>query len=175
MRILSTLALSAVGVSASQTDSLKINPLHPLNYLKSGSLLQKLVQNLSLKVNDAGDVTYSQCDDDAGAFILDSSSTSNSPDPIVKDSDLSLNLVGIVSDTIEVTNFHVHVDWNDSTLYDEDHPQDNTYDSTYEYSVKWNVPSYAPSGHYKVALTGTGNSGSVQGGKVLCVQADFDL
>ena len=40
-------------------------------------------------------------------------------------------MYGIVTDIIEVKNFHVHVDWNGSTLYDEDHPQDVLVDSAF--------------------------------------------
>jgi len=76
---------------------------------------------------------------------------------------------------MEVTNIHIHVDWNGIPLYDEDFKQDNTYDSTYSYSLGWNVPAFAPSGKYAVKIRGTGNAGSVQGGNVICVNANFDL
>ena len=73
-----------------------------------------------------------------------------------------------------MTNLHVHVDWNKSTLYDQDVPQDNTYDSAYAFTVGWTVPSYAPSGAYAVNLRATGKSGSVTG-SLLCVNATFNL
>jgi len=68
---------------------------------------------------------------------------------------------GIVTETIEVFNTHIHVEWNDSPLYDDDFKQDNTYDSTLDYSLTWNIPGFAPAGHYTVTVTGTGNSASV--------------
>ena len=109
-----------------------------------------------------------------GVFAFDESSTTYNPNPIVKSSTLKLNLAGNVSDEIEVTNVHVHVDWNGSTLYDEDHKQDNKYDSSYAYTISWDVPAYAPSGHYDITITGTGNSEG-SSGKVMCVNAQMDL
>ena len=79
-----------------------------------------------------------------------------------------------MQDEIEVTNIHVHVDWNGATLYDQDLKQDNKYDSSYAYTVSWLVPSFAPSGLYDVTLTGTGNY-SGDNGKVLCVNAKMTL
>jgi hypothetical protein len=72
-------------------------------------------------------------------------------------------------------NVHIHVDWNDSPLYDEDNEASNVYDSDLEYHLKWNVPSFAPSGHYDVHVIGTGDAESVSGGKVFCVRAQMDL
>ena len=141
------------------------------------NLAQTLIRSSHLKsdkVAATGVVTWTQCADQAGDFQFDESSTTYSPNPIVKGTDLKLNLDGIVSDPMEITNIHVHVDWNGSTLYDEDLPQDNKYDSTYAYTVGWNVPSYAPSGHYDVTITGTGNAEGVTG-TVMCVNAQMDL
>lgn len=72
-------------------------------------------------------------------------------------------------------NVHIHVEWNSSPLYDEDNEGTNVYDSDVEYNLGWNVPSYAPSGHYDVTVTGTGNAASVTGGKVMCIKAYMDL
>ena len=55
-------------------------------------------------------------------FTFDESSTTTTPSPITKGSTINLNLAGIVSNNIEVTNVHIHVDWNKSTLYDQDIP-----------------------------------------------------
>ena len=117
-----------------------------------------------------GDVVYKQCDDDTGSFTFDADNTNNVPAPIVKGSDASLNLAGIVSDTIEVTNVHIHVDWNGSTLYDQDFSQDNKYDSSYNYSLTWNIPSFAPSGAYFAKVVGTGPNGSN-----MCITGAFTL
>jgi hypothetical protein len=135
---------------------------------------QMLDQTTLIAVDDnlrVGEVTYTQCDDDTGSFTLDTDSTSNDPNPVTKGQDVSLNLVGIVSDSIEVKNVHIHVDWNGTPLYDEDNKQDNTYDSDYTYSLKWNVPSYAPSGDYDITVTGLDDAQS----KLLCVEAKMTL
>ena len=146
---------------------------NPDNFAKSNLIKELMMSKVANFVGS--DVTYGQCDDVAGAFTFDSDNTSNSPAPPVKGSDVTLNLAGIVSETIEVSNVHIHVDWNGSTLYDEDHAQDNTYDSAYNYSLKWAIPSYAPSGAYAVTITGTGNTSSVSSDVVLCISANFTL
>ena len=146
---------------------------NPENFAKAG-LIKELMMSKVANFKGTGDVTYGQCADDAGVFTFDSDNTNNVPAPAVKGSDVTLNLAGIVSDSIEVTNVHIHVDWNGSTLYDEDHAQDNVYDSTYNYSLKWSIPSYAPSGAYAVKVLGTGNSSS-GAGSVMCISADFTL
>ena len=143
------------------------------NFSKNG-LVQKLMESKVANFKGTGDVTYAQCADDAGVFTFDGDNTSNVPAPAVKGSDVTLNLAGIVSDAIEVTNVHIHVDWNGSTLYDEDHAQDNTYDSSYNYSLKWAIPSYAPSGAYALKVLGTGNS-AAGAGSVYCISANFTL
>ena len=150
----------------------RLNLFNYANYEKNGLL--KALMDAPLTPNGLGDVTYSQCDDDFGLFTLDTDNTNNTPAPAVKGQDVSLNLAGIVSDTIEVTNVHVHVDWNGAPLYDEDHAQHNQYDSSYNYSLKWAIPSYAPSGAYDIHLTGTGNSSSGSG-TAICVRAQMNL
>ena len=152
---------------------IKIPLFNPENFLRNGlvkNLMESKVQNLK----GTGDVTYGQCGDDAGVFTFDGDNTSNTPAPVTKGSEVTLNLAGIVSDSIEVTNVHIHVDWNGSTLYDEDHSQDNVYDSTYNYQLSWAVPSYAPSGAYAIKITGTGNSSS-GAGTVMCITANMTL
>lgn len=72
-------------------------------------------------------------------------------------------------------NIHIHVDWNDSPLYDEDNEGSTVYDSDVEYRLGWNVPAFAPDGHYDVHITGTGDTDSVKDGKVLCIRAQMDL
>ena len=96
-----------------------------------------------------------------GAFTFDEDNTKVTPYPVKKGDTILFHLVGIVSDTITVTNVHVHVDWNKSTLWDEDHKQNNTYDSDYSYDLSWLVPSYAPSGDYDIHLKGTGTDQGV--------------
>ena len=153
--------------------SLKIDLFNPANYSQH-NLVKNLLESRANMVQGTGDVTFAQCDDDFGVFSFDKTNTRTNPDPLVKGQNVAFNLAGIVSDTITVTNLHIHVDWNGSTLYDEDHPQSNTYDSSYNYSLGWFVPSFAPSGHYAVTITGTGtNEGD--NGTVICVNAGMDL
>ena len=168
-----TAALLAFGVAAND----RIEVFHPSNYKNlMSTLIDGLVHKKFQKTDlgATGIVTWAQCSDDVGVFVFDESATSTDPSPVVKGSDVKLNLGGQVSDTMIVTNIHVHVLWNGSNLYDQDLKQNNTYDSTYKYTVGWNVPSYAPSGHYDVTMTGTGSSEGTDG-TVLCVNAQFDL
>ena len=151
---------------------IQIDLFNPANFAKH-NLVKELMMSKMNASNGLGDVTYSHCTD-SGVFTLDLSNTNNVPSPAVKGSDVSLNLAGTVSDTIEITDVHVHVDWNGATLYDEDHKQDNTYDASYNYSLKWAIPSYAPSGAYAVQVKGTGFS-SAGPGSVMCISANFTL
>ena len=109
-----------------------------------------------------------------GAFTFDEDNTNVKPYPVKKGDTINFHLAGIVSDTITVTNVHVHVDWNGSTLWDEDHKQNNKYDSDYKYDLSWAVPSFAPSGKYDIHLKGTGTDQGVEG-VVLCVEAIMNL
>ena len=166
--------LIALGAARETTNSAQIQPF---GYQNLGNLVQAL---MTREVSDStltatGIVSWKQCNDDAGVFMFDDSTTSVDPTPVHKNVDVKLNLGGIVSDPMTITNIHVHVKWAGVNLYDEDIPQNNTYDSAYKYTVGWNVPSFAPSGHYDVTMTGTGNAGSVHGGLVMCVNAQFDL
>ena len=124
-----------------------------------------------------GVTTYTQCDDDVGVFTMDSIKTKNSPNPVTKGSTLEFTLAGIVSDAMEVKNLHVHVLINKLPLWNEDHKQVKTYSDTYQDNFSWKVPSYAPSGHYDVTFTGTGNvaDAGVTDGTVLCVNVQMDL
>ena len=165
--------LAAIGC----TQAHNIDLFNPANFANMGQhqLVKQMLESTSLvSVSDAvnGAVTFTQCDDDVGVFNLDTDNTKSVPDPVAKGSDVSLNLAGIVSDTIEVKNVHIHVDWNGSTLYDEDNAQDNTYDSDLEYALTWNVPSYAPSGAYDVFVKAYDDDKS---SVLYCVEAQFSL
>ena len=83
--------------------------------------------------------------------------------------------MGIVSETIDVSNINIHVDWNGAPLYDEDHDEENKYDSDFTYQLGWDVPSFAPSGDYFITVTGTGTTESGENGTVLCVNAAMTL
>ena len=142
-----------------------------MSYAKAPNLMQSLIGAVVREAPkaDPGMVTFSQCDDDLGLFTFDEDSTTVTPQPITKGSTIDFDLVGGVSDTVTVENFHVHVDWNTSPLYDEDDEDGTTYDSDYEFHLSWDVPTYAPDGDYSIDLIGyTGDSK-----KAVCVHADF--
>ena len=168
MHKLSAIALATVAAH-------EINVFAPQNFLQK-NLIQSLLRTVTMDAPlTLGEVTYGQCDDDAGAFTLDMKQTTNSPNPIVKGQKVSLMLRGIVSEGVDVDNVHVHVDWNGSTLYDQDIAMTEHYDSTYQYDVSWDVPSYAPSGSYAVTMKGHGKTDEVSDGIVMCTTANFDL
>ena len=124
-----------------------------------------------MEVSDASNgVTFKQCDDDKGSFQMDQSATVAVPEPLVKGSDVKLHLEGLLTDKIHVENIHIHVDWNSSPLYDEDHKDGTDYDSNIVEEISWAVPSYAPDGAYHVVLTGYDTDKKT---KVMCVTADF--
>ena len=164
---------TALLVSIVAANDITIGQIPLQNYL-SKDLVKNMISTLRIKANglhDTGKVSYSQCDDETGSFQLDTSSTYNSPDPLTKGIDISFVLAGILSDDIHVDNVHIHVDWNGSPLYDEDH-KDAVKDFSDSFNMKlgWSVPSYAPDGNYAVKLVGTNASTSKTN---LCVDAAF--
>ena len=137
------------------------------NLLKAGkSFVDRKINN---KLTDSGAITWGNCDSETPAFHFDQDATSVTPNPLTKGSTIQFDLVGTMDASTEVDNLHVHVDWNGSTLYDEDDKDGQTYDSDYEFKMHWDVPSYAPDGAYAIKLTGTNASN----GEVVCVQANF--
>ena len=164
---------TALLVSSVAANDITMGQIPLQNYL-SKDLVKNMITTLRIKAHgltDSGKVAYSECDDDTGSFQLDTSSTSNSPDPITKGTDLTFNLAGILSDDIHVDNVHIHVDWNGSPLYDEDHKQDKKdFSDNFNMQLGWNVPAYAPDGKYAVQIVGTNASTNKSN---LCVKADF--
>ena len=174
MNKLTYTALLASSAMATHSE-IRINAMAPENYLNKNLMSSLLKTPFLTQKNDVGVVTFTQCDDDAGAFTLDTKATTEQPNPVTKGQDVKLMLRGAVSENMEVNDLHVHVDWNGSTLYDEDITGVHDYTSSYSFDVSWNVPSYAPSGDYFVTLTGTGKTDELPDGKVLCVNAKFSL
>ena len=172
-------ALAALGLVSAKGETVDMTKLPVFNQASfaKNSILKSMLSNSLYSVsdaNDAGMVTYSQCDDDAGIFTLDDQATSNTPQPLTKGVSLQFSLAGILGDHMEVKNVHVHVDWNGTPLYDEDHNQDNQYDDTYAYQLGWDVPAFAPDGDYKVIIKGVGSTSSMPDGtNVYCMEADF--
>ena len=115
-----TAALLALGVVADD----RIDVFHPSNYKNlMSSLIDGVVHkkfNQDANLGATGIVTWKQCADQAGVFVFDKSATNTVPNPVTKGKDVKLNLAGSVSDTMTVTNIHVHVLWNGSNLYDQD-------------------------------------------------------
>ena len=177
MQKISSATLLALG-SAS---ALNIDLFSAKNFLKMkpDGLVKAMVnsanQSLFGDYNQIGDVTYAQCDDDMGMFTFDDASTYNDPNPVAKGSNLNLNLAGIFGDQGTLTNIHIHVDWNGTPLYDEDHNQSTDVADEFKTTIGWNVPSFAPSGDYDVTLTGTGDMSGEKGSKILCINAKMTL
>ena len=163
---LATALVAAVG-SASAAD-LTINTFQSF---PTTNLVQSLIQSVSfIGLEATGAVTYKQCADDAGVFTLDTASTTNTPKIVTKGKDVNFHLAGILDDSVSIDNVHVHVNWNSTPLYDEDHKGAKSFDDEVTYDLAWNVPGFAPSGHYDVTITGL--SGSK---KQFCVNAQMDL
>lgn len=169
-----TAILALLGVASSQL-STKFN-LDIENFLSSKNIVQSLIQSVQQQVHaDPGIVQFKQCDDEAGAFTLDVSSTTTTPQPVQKGADLAFNIVGIVNKKVTFKNVHIHVDWNSSPLYDEDHEMDQSYDSDLAYNLGWNMPSFSPAGFYNVTIIATGDSDEKANVKVMCVLSWMDL
>merc|ERR1712167_365723 len=117
-----------------------------------------------------GVVTWAQCSDDLGIFTFDASSTSYTPDPIKKGTNVSLDMHGIVSSAVDVAKIHVHCDWNKAPVYNKDLPGGH-YDSSVEVKATWAVPAYAPSGLYSVTINGYDANNK----SAMCINAQFNL
>ena len=173
-----TAALAALGTASA---NLTIDLFTAKNFAKMPtdglvkSFLQSGNQFLFSASNGLGDVTYEQCDDDVGQFTFDGDNTYNDPAPVVKGSDVSLNLAGIFGDQGTMTNIHIHVDWNGTPLYDEDHNQSTPIVDDFKTSISWNVPSFAPSGDYDVFLYGYGDLSGQSNAKIMCINAKMTL
>ena len=178
MQKISSATLLALGsTSALNIDLFTVKnfmSMKPEGFVKS--MLSTANQSLfAVTPNKIGDVVYSQCDDDMGVFTFDDASTYNDPSPVVKGSDLNLNLAGIFSDQGTLSNIHIHVDWNGTPLYDEDHNQSTAIGDEFKTTIGWNVPSFAPSGDYDVTLIGTGDISGQTQAKIMCIRAKMTL
>ena len=108
-----TIALLALGaVSADE-----ITMFAPNNWT---NIMKMIINQDFTQQVGAGQITWTQCDDDAGVFIFDEDSTSVTPNPVTKGQHASLNLGGLVQDTLEITNIHFHADWKGTGVYDQD-------------------------------------------------------
>ena len=162
--------VALVGVAAAHT--IDINWTH---FAKVDNLVGKLIKSVTdKKVGDPGMPTFGTCDDDSGDFTLDAGQTQVTPaPPLVKNEDIQFQLVGGFANPHTVKNLHIHVDWNGSSLYDEDKADGTTYYGDYKFDqLKWSIPSYAPDGDYKVTMIGTEGDDKK---KVLCISAAFSF
>lgn len=161
-------------VSTAQADKRELMelPVFSGESFAQTNIIKSMLESTTLvAVGGVGEVTYGQCDDDMGVFTLDTDSTSNTPSVITKGSDLAFHLAGIVSDPVTIENIHVHVDWNSTPLYDEDHKNELKVDSELSTDLGWNVPAFAPGGTYAVKITGIDADNKTN----MCVTADFSL
>ena len=120
-----SIALATLGLVSAKGETRNMQALPVFNQASfaNHNILKSMLaaQTSLINVSDSGMVTYSQCDDDAGIFTLDDQQTSNSPQPLTKGVNLQFTLAGIISDHMNIKNIHVHVEWNGTPLYDEDH------------------------------------------------------
>ena len=151
----------------------ELDLFHPSSFvqtmMKQPNWIKSAVASNDLK--DVGKVTWSQCADDLGVFTFDESSTTYTPDPITKGKPVNLDMHGIVSSAIDVTDIHVQCDWNHAPVYNNDIPGDHKWDSSLEFKFSWDVPAYAPAGAYSVTITGMDASKK----KDFCINAAFNL
>merc|ERR1719223_146074 len=54
---------------------------------------------------------WSQCEDDLGVFTMDPDYTTSVPNPVQKDQNVVLQLLGPISDTLAIERITVHTDW----------------------------------------------------------------
>ena len=141
------------------------------DYLMAPNLMSSLVQSVLKTPQPGQKVEWEECDTDLGVFDFDEDATTATPNPPTKGTDVHLGLAGSLSDEMDLTNLHIHVDWNSSPLYDEDHKvtEGPFTDDDFNYDLVWAVPSYAFDGLYQVRITGTQDDGQ----SVLCVNAAF--
>ena len=114
-------------------------------------------------------IKWAQCEDDIGVFTLDFDETAGVPNPPTKGLDVSLNLIGVLSDTLNIDHVAIHTEWEGAPLYDEEKAVNNVFDDVLMYQMSWNVPTYAPEGDYVTTITGI----TTEGDSAFCVEAEF--
>lgn len=169
-------AIALIGTTSAQQRILMELPSFTGESYGNYNVVQNMLDTSTtfFKADGAGEVTYAQCDDDTGAFTLDTDNTTNSPNPVTKGSKLSFELEGILGDSIHVDHLTIHVDWNGSSLYDEDHQVAADFDSVFQYGLDWDVPGYAPNGKYDVTIKGW-EASSGDNKTNLCLSASFSF
>ena len=141
------------------------------DYVRAPNLVQSLVQAMMKDPSPGQKVEFETCDTDLDVFEFDEDATTVDPNPPQKNADINFGLAGGLNDEMDLTNIHIHVDWNSSPLYDEDHAvtEGPFTGDDFNYPLTWNVPSYAFDGIYKINLKGTQDDGQT----VMCINAAF--
>ena len=164
--------LLASGLASAKVQ--EIDVFNPMNFANV-DVAKTLIQSVSNPVNaGTGTVTWGTCPQDFENFNFDESSSTYTPNPITKGSDLVFNIAGFVTEKLDQSKVNIDVKWNGTKLYNHDFVEDLSFDSSYEYSLSFKVPSFAPSGQYDVVISSQGKSASGSG-KAVCVTAQMQL
>ena len=101
---------------------------------------------------------FEECPADSKIFTLNVNKTSAAPDPIVKGTNLLINMIGDLSDTIYVENVLFEVESDDEILFGQNITVSNTFNNTVTQNATYPVPSLASSGEYELRMTGFNDS-----------------
>lgn len=99
-------------------------------------------------------IRWAQCEDDLELFTLDFDETFGNPDPPTKGLDVELNLIGVLSDPVEIDHINIQCEWEEAPLYEEEKELNTVFDDLVSYKMSWNVPAYAPEGSYVAYVRG---------------------
>ena len=126
--------LFAAGAVSSHTVELNI-----FDFIKSENAVQSLIQSVQQPElgEFSGVLTFSQCADDTGVFTL-SSTSSVTPNPVVKSSTEKIVITGSVSSPVSLKNVHLHVVWNSSPVSDKDNAASESWAvGDVSYTLNW--------------------------------------
>lgn len=163
------IAVAVCGLLTFASAEMRINtPLK--SFIKPKALLQSALQQEQEVAN--GEVTWGLCQS-TGAFKADLSKTYSDPKVPVKGIDVTLNLNGVWTDDAHLEATKVYVEWNKTPLYVDEFSKKQDFHEGDKYTdkIKWNIPGFAPSGHYAVKITLHDEKNKNHG----CLTADFDL
>lgn len=166
------IAVAVLGlISFASAESRIETPLK--SFLKPKALLKNALRQEFEESNEAnGEVKWALCQS-TGAFKPDLSKTYSVPKVPTKNIDVQLVLNGVWTEDSHLEGTKVYVEWNKTPLYVDDFSRKKDFSEGDKYTdnIKWNIPSFAPSGHYAVKITLHDEKGKNHG----CLTADFDL